>query len=267
MPLETATYIDGLISSNPAATDGIAQADDHMRLIKSTLLATFPSITGAVTLTHTQINALETRVGSLETGYLAADGSVAATSDIPFGTNKATGLGDPTAAQDAATKAYVDAQITAEVTARNSAIQAMYPVGSIFIAAVATNPGTLLGFGTWTAYAEGRVLVGVGSGTDANTTVKAFTLGETNGEYTHAITESELPAHSHASAIRVRSAHLGNTWENVDGSTSTSTGFAAGETNSSQSDIVRPNTAETGGGSFMSLEQPYIGVHIWQRTA
>ena len=32
--------------------------------------------------------------------------------------------------------------------------------------AVATNPATLLGMGTWVAYAEGRVLVGkAGSGT------------------------------------------------------------------------------------------------------
>ena len=37
----------------------------------------------------------------------------------------------------------------------------IYPVGSIYFnMAVSTNPGTLLGFGTWAAYAEGRVLVG-----------------------------------------------------------------------------------------------------------
>ena len=56
MALETATYISGLIATNPVATDGLAQADDHMRLIKSTILASFPAITGAVDATHTEIN-------------------------------------------------------------------------------------------------------------------------------------------------------------------------------------------------------------------
>jgi len=57
MGLESATYISGLVASNPVhLTDGVSEGDDHLRLIKSTLLNTFPSITGAVSLTHTQIN-------------------------------------------------------------------------------------------------------------------------------------------------------------------------------------------------------------------
>ena len=57
MGLEAATYISGLVASNPVhLTDGVSEGDDHLRLIKSTLLNTFPSITGAVSLTHTQLN-------------------------------------------------------------------------------------------------------------------------------------------------------------------------------------------------------------------
>ena len=59
MALETATYISGLIATNPVATDGLAQADDHMRLIKSTIKATFPSITGAITATQAELNVLD----------------------------------------------------------------------------------------------------------------------------------------------------------------------------------------------------------------
>jgi hypothetical protein len=59
MALETATYIDGLVATNPVATDGLAQADDHMRLIKSTIKATFPSLTGAVTATEAELNVLD----------------------------------------------------------------------------------------------------------------------------------------------------------------------------------------------------------------
>lgn len=59
MALETATYINGLVVTNPVATDGLAQADDHMRLIKSTIKTTFPSITGAITATQAELNVLD----------------------------------------------------------------------------------------------------------------------------------------------------------------------------------------------------------------
>ena len=61
-------------------------------------------------LTHTEMDANFT---NLNTDKLQRDGTIAATGDLPLGTNKITGLGDPTAAQDAATKAYVD---TADAT-------------------------------------------------------------------------------------------------------------------------------------------------------
>jgi len=64
MALESTTYINGLVTSNPAATDGLAAADDHLRLIKSTVKATFPNITGAVTSTHTELNKIDGYTGS-----------------------------------------------------------------------------------------------------------------------------------------------------------------------------------------------------------
>ena len=65
MALESGTYINSLNASNPAATDGIAQADDHMRLIKSTIKASFPGVTGAVSSTHTELNALDGFTGAV----------------------------------------------------------------------------------------------------------------------------------------------------------------------------------------------------------
>lgn len=57
MGLETGTYISDLNASNPVgATDPKSQGDNHIRLIKATILATFPNISGAMTLTHTQLN-------------------------------------------------------------------------------------------------------------------------------------------------------------------------------------------------------------------
>lgn len=60
MGLETTTYIDGLVTTNPTGSDGKSQGDDHLRLIKSAIKNTFPNVTGAVTVTHTQLNAIGT---------------------------------------------------------------------------------------------------------------------------------------------------------------------------------------------------------------
>ena len=79
MALETGTYISSLNASNPASTDGLAQADDHLRLLKSTIKATLPNVTGAITSTHTELNVL--------------DGVTASTSEI----NKLDGLTATTA--------------------------------------------------------------------------------------------------------------------------------------------------------------------------
>jgi microcystin-dependent protein len=56
MPLESATFISDLNVANPVSTDSVAQADDHIRLIKSAIKATFPNITGPVTATQSTLN-------------------------------------------------------------------------------------------------------------------------------------------------------------------------------------------------------------------
>lgn len=89
MALENATYISDLVTSNPQSTDSVSQADDHLRLIKSTIKTTFPSVTGAVTKSHSQINDGLEKAGGTMTGYLLLAGA-------------------PTQSLHAATKAYVD---------------------------------------------------------------------------------------------------------------------------------------------------------------
>lgn len=59
MALETGTYINSLNAANPAATDGLSQADDHLRLLKSTIKNTFPNIDGAMTATEVELNVLD----------------------------------------------------------------------------------------------------------------------------------------------------------------------------------------------------------------
>lgn len=94
MALESATYIDGLVETNPTSSDNANQGDNHIRLIKSAIKATFPSVTGAVTVTHSQINSV--------TGKL----------DLAGGTmTGALTVLTPTATGHAATKGYVDTAV------------------------------------------------------------------------------------------------------------------------------------------------------------
>jgi microcystin-dependent protein len=82
MALETGTYINSLVPANPASTDGLAQADDHIRLLKATIKATLPNVTGAITATHTQINSLASGAVVPSGGIIMWSGH---TSTIPSG--------------------------------------------------------------------------------------------------------------------------------------------------------------------------------------
>lgn len=70
MGLESGTYIDDLVTSNPAGTDVKSQGDDHFRLIKTVLKNTLPNATGP--FRFPSIKALETTADSPYT-QLAAE--------------------------------------------------------------------------------------------------------------------------------------------------------------------------------------------------
>ena len=73
-----------------------------------------------------------------------------------------------------------------------AAIALLYPVGSIYTnASVSTNPATLLGFGTWTAFGAGRVMVGFDAGNALFDTAE-----ETGGS-----ADATLPTHTHTATV------------------------------------------------------------------
>lgn len=86
MGLETATYIHELNSSQPGAVDEVNQGDDHLRLIKATVKATFPNITGAVTASHTELNYVDGVTSSIQSqlDVLAAAVDALATGEVDF---------------------------------------------------------------------------------------------------------------------------------------------------------------------------------------
>ena len=70
-----------------------------------------------------------------------------------------------------------------------SVAQVLFPVGAIYTATVSTNPATLLGFGTWTAFGAGRTIIGNGGG---------FTAGSTGGS-----ADAIVVSHSHTATSTV----------------------------------------------------------------
>jgi hypothetical protein len=117
-----------------------------------------------------------------------------------------------------------------------------YPIGSVYInASNATNPASLLGFGTWSEYGQGRVLVGKSAEAEFDT------AGKTGGEKTHTLTIAEMPAHTHKV-----------------GSTSLVTASGGNER---KPEGTSDNTSSTGGGQAHNNLQPYIVVYFWKRTA
>lgn len=149
-----------------------------------------------------------------------------------------------------------DMSVCDDLDARISALESAtpageaFPVGSIFVSAVATDPATLLGYGTWSAIGAGRVLVGQDSG-DSD----FDTLLETGGAKTVTLTEAQIPSHTH-----VQQRH------------SATTGPLTGPTTAPDTSSNTPaswgvSTQATGGGQAHTNVQPYLVVKFWQRTA
>lgn len=72
-----------------------------------------------------------------------------------------------------------------------------YMVGQVITVDGEADPNAYYQGTRWTHIAEGRVLVGIGTGTDANGATRTFTAGDNPGEYAHADTAEEMPAHRH----------------------------------------------------------------------
>ena len=124
----------------------------------------------------------------------------------------------------------------------------IYPVGYVITLGVSTNPGTLLGIGTWTAI-EGRVIVGkAASGT-------FDTLDEELGAETVTLTgaQSGVAAHTHTVALSDSDGAL-----RQEGLGRTSTGAGTQTTSAA----TPANAAEA-----HSNLQPSITKYVWQRTA
>jgi hypothetical protein len=58
MAAESAGYIHQLNKNAPQGGESISEGDDHLRVIKTAITGTFPEVKGAVTSSHTDLNAV-----------------------------------------------------------------------------------------------------------------------------------------------------------------------------------------------------------------
>lgn len=237
-------------STNFATKDNLPSGDP-LKIVKGTEINTeFANIATAVATKADLASPTFTGTPSLPTGTTAVTQS--------FG-NNTTAI---------ATTAFVQA-----------ALAALYPVGSIYTNATnSTNPGTLLGFGTWTAFGAGRVMVGF------NASNSLFDTAEETGGSADAIVVS----HTHTGTTASSGAASGTLVTGVgdfgdfqgasgvfslSGSQPSRSQGAAGTgsyttaTMSISAHTHTITTDSTGSSGTNANYQPYITVYMWKRTA
>jgi hypothetical protein len=165
-----------------------------------------------------------------------------------------------------------------------------YPVGSVYITLTNTNPSETIG-GQWKRVAEGRCLVGVSAERD-------ITLRKTGGSITTTINENNLPPHTHHIDIIATTSTDGNHnhdsgWGEADKRTARY-GIRPDPTNSnihnkfgqgSNNDWdnfayltstdgahnhtvnINGNITSTTANTPLNVENPYLGVYMWERIS
>jgi len=200
------------------------------------------------------VNGNLTATGVTDVGNLSVTGTTTLTG---VATAPTPTVGDNTT--KIATTAFVQGNTT-------SAVQAAYPVGSIYMnASNATNPATLLGFGTWVSFGAGRVMIGQDG--------SSFTAGATGGSadavvvsHTHTATSTSTvtdPGHFHGISYVPNLAGGGSGGPDLNGSTTikNTTSATTGITVSTSTTNASAGTS----GTNANL-QPYIVVYMWVRT-
>lgn len=182
------------------------------------------------------------------------------TPSLPTGTTAVT-----QSSSDSSTKLATTAFVQA-------VLQTLYPVGSVYTNATSsTNPGTLLGFGTWTAFGAGKVMIGL-DGADATFS----TVGNTGGSkdaivvsHTHTATSTVTdPTHRHNVGSQDSTADTGG---NVSQEFVRDSGSGTGPTTytnyASTGISVSTSLSTTGSSATNANLPPYVVVYMWKRTA
>lgn len=140
---------------------------------------------------------------------------------------------------------------------RNSFINSIYPIGSIYIATNEIDPKDLFGVGSWKKL-EDRFLIGAGS---------RYALKSTGGAEECTLTVDQLPPHTHSfqystnNGLSYSPATMGR-----EGSFSESNYLGVNNSVDEFTDY-QVEIAPSGGGGPHNNMPPYLAVYIWERIA
>ena len=229
-------------STNFATKDSLPSGD-ALKIVKGTEIDTeFNNIATAIATKADLASPTFTGTPTLPTGTIGTTQSAG---------NNSTAL---------STTAYTDAAVAAVKAA-------LFPVGAIYTAVVSTNPGTLLGFGTWTAFGAGRVMVGF----DASNAL--FNTAEETGGFYDAAVISHSHGFSGTTSTAGAHAHSQEAWDTGNSGTfATGNGTTGNYTTATASAGAHEHTysgttGDVGVSGTNANIQPYITVYMWKRTA
>lgn len=162
---------------------------------------------------------------------------------------------------------YMESKLTNYTTEKKvrEILDAMYPVGSVYITADKNNPGNFIG-GTWEQFGQGRTLIGEGTGNDGSTSM-SFTPNENYGKYAHTHSVGDLIAQvnylyyaaSDSIGIAIKPKFTNHHWSpDWFVGSAVHSGYKAEDINYGAGII--------GDLGYASTLQPSICVYFWKRT-
>lgn len=161
--------------------------------------------------------------------------------------NQITNAAPSTSASDA----IVKSELQEMQASLSEMVQKAWPIGSIFISTVSTNPADSIGFGTWEIFGAGKFLVGLDSADTAFDTV-----GETGGSKTKDLSHThDMGDHTHT----INHTHPAGAGLAVGAAINPYFGGSSGTPST--------NTTSSGGSLTQDILPPYMVVYFWKRTA
>ncbi len=180
MGLETGTFIDDLVVTNPLGTDDRSSADDHMRLLKSVLKNSFPQVDGAINATVTELNLL---VGLLASAseINTMDGITASTAEL----NVMDGISGKASSDN---------------------IMDNFPAGTLMTFQQTASP---TGYTKQTTHNDKAFRVVSGTAGSAGTSPFTTVFG-LQATAAHTLTEAQMPSHDHSLTLEPKHGNNGS---------------------------------------------------------
>jgi len=221
------------------ASSSVVGTDTTQTLTNKTL--TSPTINGA-TVSGTISGAATLSGQTITSGTLG--------SDLAAGSNKITGLADPTNAQDAATKNFVETGVTSQVVAATAQATA----AATSATAAATSATAAATSATNAATSETNAATSATNAATSETNAATSATNAATSESNASTSETNAAASATAAATSATNAATSET-----NAATSATNAATSETNAAASSVSAANSAAAAAASYDQFDDRYLG--------